>query len=254
MALFVDGPILSVDELQDHDSGLLDVAATCGINVTTKIRLAHEDVAAELRFRLERPRSAEILALATGVRVDQVVVGDTLRRWEALLALSKCYDDAYSTQLVDRYQAKAQQFAVAARMAFENCIASGVGVVAAPVRQASTPVLGTVTGPQEGGTFYASVAWVNSQGQEGAASPAVSATVSNGYLMTVSASGAPTGLPGFNVYVGAFLGAMTLQNTVPLAATDTFTYVPGWSTNGRPPSTGQPPEFIRPLARYILRG
>ncbi len=253
MALFVDGPANTVDSLRDHDSGLLDVAAACAINVTTKIRLAHEEIDGELRYRLERPRALELQPFA-GLRVDQVVFGDNLRRWEAMLALSKVYEDAYFSQLVDRYQAKAQQFAVYARVAFENFLASGIGLVAEPVRVASAPTLGAVPGPQKGGTFYASVAWVNGRGQEGAPSVASSVTIADGYLMTVSASGAPANTVGFNVYAGADLNRMTLQTHVPVTPTSSFTYVPGWSTNGRLPGSGQLPEFTRIVGRTISRG
>ena len=54
--------------------------------------------------------------------------------------------------------------------ASESFIASGLGLVSDPVVQAAPPVLSTTPGPQSGGTFYASVAWVNAAGQEGAAS------------------------------------------------------------------------------------
>jgi len=253
MALFVDGPACSVDGLRDYDSGLLDVAATCAINVTTKIRLAHEEILGELRYRLEQPRTWELMPY-TGLRAEQVVAGDQLRRWEAMLSLAKVYEDAYYSQLVDRYQAKAQQFAVYARVAFENFLAAGVGLVADPIRQAAAPTLGAVPGPQKGGTFYASVAWVSGRGQEGAASAAASVTVADGYLMSVSASGAPSNATGFNVYAGSVLEAMTLQNTVPVGLTASFTYVPNWSTSGRAPGAGQAPEFTRVIPRTIPRG
>ncbi len=253
MALFVDGPTQTVDSLRDHDSGLLDVAAGAGINVTTKIRLAHEEIEGELRYRLERPRSW-MFETPGGLSLDHVVVGDTIRRWEAMLALAKVYEDAYFTQLVDRYQAKAQQFVVYARVAVENFLSAGVGLVSDPVRQASVPTLGTVTGPQKGGSFYASVAWVNARGQEGAASVATSGTVADGHLLTVSATGLPPNAAGFNVYAGSLLDGMTLQNTVPVLPGAMFTYVPGWSTNGRPPSVGQVAEFTRAIPRIILRG
>ena len=45
MALFVDGPASTIDDLTDQDSGLLDVAETNGINVSTKLRLAQEEIA-----------------------------------------------------------------------------------------------------------------------------------------------------------------------------------------------------------------
>ena len=56
MALFTDGPMCTVDDLIDHDSGLLDVSKTSGINAGTKIRLAHEEIATDLQLWLDRPR------------------------------------------------------------------------------------------------------------------------------------------------------------------------------------------------------
>ena len=55
MALFVDGPSPTIDGLIDQDSGLLDVAETCGINLTTKLRLGHEEIATDLELWLQRP-------------------------------------------------------------------------------------------------------------------------------------------------------------------------------------------------------
>ena len=40
MALFVDGPACTIDDLTDQDAGLLDVAVNTNINVSTKLRLA----------------------------------------------------------------------------------------------------------------------------------------------------------------------------------------------------------------------
>jgi hypothetical protein len=116
------------------------------------------------------------------------------------------------------------------------------------------PLLGSVTGPQKGGTFYASVAWVNAAGQEGAASAASSITLVDGNLMTVSVAGAPPNAAGFNVYAGSSLCAMPLQNNVTLPVSASYTYVPGFITQGRQPGNGQRPDFVRPMARTILRG
>ena len=36
MALFVDGPACTIEELVDQDAGLLETAQTCGINLTDR--------------------------------------------------------------------------------------------------------------------------------------------------------------------------------------------------------------------------
>jgi hypothetical protein len=254
MALFADGVVCTIDDLTDQDSGLLDVAQTCGINVTSKMRLAHEDITAEIQMWLDRSRPSLDVVWSPVLRIDQVVATPTLRRWETMMALSMVYRDAYFSQLVDRYQAKWEEYSRLMRNAYERFVASGMGLVNQPVRQAAAPVLASVPGPQKGGSFYACIAWVNPGGQEGAASPAASLTVGDGRLMTVSASESMAGTVGFNVYAGSDLGAMFRQNNTPLPAGVAFTYVPGFVTAGKLPGSGQEPEFVRPMARTILRG
>lgn len=254
MSLFADGVACTIDDLTDHDSGLLDVALTSGINVTTKMRLAHEEIASEIHLWLDRTRPAVDLIWAPSLRIEQVVVTAPLRRWEVMMALSLVYRDAYFSQLVDRYQAKWEEYSRLTRTAYERFVASGMGLVNCPVKQAAAPVLGTVTGPQKGGTFYASVASVNAAGQEGAVSHASSITVSDGSLMTVAAQGSLPEAAGFNIYAGSDLAAMFRQNDAPLPPGFAFTYVPGLVSGGQLPGAGQAPDFVRPMARTILRG
>jgi hypothetical protein len=254
MALFVDGPACTIDDLTDQDAGLLEVALANNINVTTKLRLAVEEIRTDLYLWLNKPRPAIEGLWGTSLHIEQIVVTPPLKRWEAMHALALVYRDAYFSQLVDRYQEKWQEYGRLTRDASESFIAGGLGLVRDPVTQAGPPVLSTTAGPQSGGQFYASVAWVNSVNQAGAPSYASSITVAAGYLMTVGAANAPANAIGFNVYAGTSLAAMFQQNNVPLALGTTYLYVPGQITQGKMPGTGQTPDFIRPLARTILRG
>jgi hypothetical protein len=254
MALFVDGPSATIDDLTDHDSGLLEVAQTCGINVTTKLRLGHEEIESDLQLWLRHPRPAMEVVWGATLRIEQVVATATLSRWEAMQALALVYRDAYFSQLVDRYQTRWDEYSRLTRAAYERFIASGVGLVGDPVHQAAPPALASVPGPQTGGTFYASVAWVNAGGQEGAASVPSSIAIADGNLMTVSALIPPANAATFNVYAGASLDSLVLQNDVALPAAVSFTYVPGATNQGRVAGTGQVPDFVRPLTRTLLRG
>lgn len=254
MALFVDGPACTIDDLTDQDTGLLDIAQTNGINVSTKLRLMVEEIRTDLDLWLIRPRPTLELVWGPTLHVEQVVVTPALKRWETMHALALVYRDAYFSQLVDRYQAKWQEYARLARDASERFMAEGVGLVSDPVVQAAPPILSTTPGPQAGGTFYASVTWVNATNQEGAPSFASSITVSDGNLMTVSVAGPPRNAVGFKVYAGTSLTAMLLQTAVSLPAGATFLFVPGEITQGALPGSGQAPDFTRPLARTILRG
>jgi hypothetical protein len=254
MALYVDGPTSTIDDLTHQDSGLPDIAQTCGIDATTKLNLAHEELETDLQLWLDRPRPTMELFTGTTGRLEQVVVTPALKRWETMMALSMFYRDAYFSQLVDRYQARWDEYSILTRDAYGKFVASGLGLVSNPVRQAALPVLGSIAGPEAGGTFYAKVAWVNAAGQEGAASEPSSITIADNNLMTVSAVHAPANAVGFNVYAGATLNALVAQNDAPLPVGGSFTYVPGLRTQGRAPGKGQRPDYVRPLVRTILRG
>jgi hypothetical protein len=177
MALFVDGPACTIDDLTNQDAGLLDVALGTNINVSTKLRLAMEEIQTDLQLWLNRPRPTIGLAWVPTLHIGQVVATPPLKCWETMHALALVYRDAYFSQLVDRYQAKWQEYANLARGARESFIASGFGLVSDPVPQAAPPDLATTPGPQSGGTFYACVCWVNSTNQEGAPSEPASVIV-----------------------------------------------------------------------------
>jgi hypothetical protein len=254
MALFVDGPACTIDDLADQDAGLLDVALSTGINISTKLRLAVEEIRTDLHIWLERPRPTLELLWGPTLRTEQIVVTPALKRWETMHALALVYRDAYFSQLVDRYQQKWKEYARQARYASDDFVASGVGLVSDPVIQATPPILSTAAGPQAGGIYYASVTWVNAANQEGAPSYASSITVADGYLMTVGTTGAPANVTGFNVYAGTALTTMFRQNQSLLPVNNTFLYIPGLVAPGPPAGTGQTPDFIRPLVRTMLRG
>jgi hypothetical protein len=254
MALFVDGPACTIDDLVDQDAGLLSVAETNGINVSSKLRLAQEEIETDLKLWLIKPRPTMVMLWGPVLRVEQIVVTSPLKRWETMHALTLVYRDAYFSQLVDRYQAKWQEYSTLASAARESFIASGLGLVSDPIHRAMPPVLSSVPGPQEGGTFYASVSWVNAAGQEGAASAASSITIPDGQLMAVAAINSTGNAVGFWVYAGTALSSMFRQNDVALPVGATYTYIPGQVTQGSLPGRGQKPEFVRPLARTLLRG
>jgi hypothetical protein len=191
---------------------------------------------------------------APTLRIEQIIVNDPLRRWERMSALAHVYRDAYFSQLVDRYQAKWDEYTALTRNAREIFIATGLELTGDPIRKAEPPLLSTAAGAGTGGMFYASVAWVNAAGQEGQASDASSITVGAGRYMTVTAASTLADAAGFNVYAGSRPDSLTLQNAVPLTPGSSYTYVPGMVAGGRGPGSGQGSQFRRRLTRTILRG
>jgi hypothetical protein len=252
VALFVDGTSVSIEDLVDHDAGMLDTAQTSGINLTTKIRLARQEIQNEVEIWLNR-LTPRLPAIAT--RVEQIVVTSPLKRWMAMHALELVYRDSYFSQLVDRYKAKWEQYTVLSDSAREDVLSAGVGIVNDPMPIAEPPALGSTAGSQQGGTFYASVAWVNAAGQSGEASAASTITILDGNVMTVTAIDPPPNAVGFNVYAGSLLTPLFQQNDVALPPGAAFYFIPANAkASGPMAGAGQAPDAIKHLPRAIWRG
>ena len=255
MALFVDGPACTIDDLVDQDSGLLETAQNCGINLTTKLRLGTQEVENEIQTWLDRPHSLIRRFSYVGIRLDQVVATAPLRLWLGMHTLELVYRDGYFSQLTDRYKGKWVQYAKLAREARDSFVAAGLGIVSDPMPLAAPPVLNSVEGSQQGGTFYAKVAWVNAAGQAGAASAASTITLGDGHLMTVLGTDPPRNAVGCNVYAGWTLDSLFQQHDVAVPPGIEFYFTPATAKRvGIPAGSGQVPDTTKPLPRSILRG
>jgi hypothetical protein len=254
MALFTDGLISSMDELAAYDSQLLDIASEEGINVTQKMALAQEQIGLDLVSMLASLKSADWpLWLVREPHLGQIVVTPALKVWHIYRSLEMVYSDAYYDQLNDRYGAKRDQFQQSAQMAREKLIQIGVGVVLNPIPQAITPQLIAITGSLPDATYYATMAWVNQAGQEGASAvPDAIATVSSAF--EVQPVAAPAHAVGWNAYVGTAPDSMVIQNTTLIASNQAWQQLAAPATTGAAPGNGQKPQFFKPLPRVIRRG
>ena len=246
MALFTDGPVSAIDELAEHDSQLLNVATVEGIDVTTKLKLAQEELALELDAMLER----------TGLeraRLDHVVVTPPLRLWHTYRSLEMVYGDAYNNQLNDRYANKRDQFHELARWAMDRLIRLGVGMAAIPVPKAATPEVTLTPGPLADGTYYVSMSWVNSTGEEGASADAMNVTTASSTFV-VQPLRAPATAAGWNVYAGIDPDQLARQNSTVNPVGSTWVQPSVVATNGPTPTAGQAPSMLQRIARRISRG
>ena len=157
MALFTDGPIAAADDLVGHDSAVLTVASTEGIDLTKKLSLAMAELALEL---------AKLLP--TVERLDRVAVTPAIKMWHTFRTLELVYRDAYQNQLNDRYAGKRDQFASLGKWALEKLMEAGVGIISSPIPKAPAPELTYFPGQQAGATYYVGVSWSGGQGEEGA--------------------------------------------------------------------------------------
>jgi len=254
MALFTDGPPSSMDDLTGVDSQLMSVANVEGIDVTRKLGLAQDELALELHTLLGRLTCVDQpFWFPAQPMVENVVITPALKLWHTYRTLEMVYADAFNSQLNDRYAGKRDQFHAKAKWAYERLIESGVGMVLDPVPEAATPLVEPAVGGLLGGIFYVTMAWVNSAGQEGAcASPADVTLVASAILVHPGA--APPRATGWNVYAGRSPEALVMQNASPIAAGQTWLQTNMPATSGRAPGSGQGPDYIQAVPRFIQRG
>src|SRR5262245_41276572 len=109
MALFIDGPASTIEDLRAYDTQLGDVASNENIDVTQKLWLAQQQISIELERLLDRRYPLE-----------KVVQSPPLVLWHTYRSLELLYRDAYFTHLNDRFKAKRMQFHELAKSAYEK--------------------------------------------------------------------------------------------------------------------------------------
>lgn len=254
MALFTDGPASGIEDLTAHDSQLLSVASAEGIDVTTKLALAQDTVAAELAGLLRESRGPEfgLGRESSGPRLQQVVATPVVRLWHAFRTLEAVYRDAYSNQMNDRYAAKRDQFRGLGDWARDELRQAGAGIVLRPVPRATAPAAQPASGELGDGTYSVTIAWVNASGEEGAPAPPVAVAAPGGGFV-VTAPRSPQGATGWNVYAGLSADAMAKQNAAPIPCEAIWAQT-GAFVAGDGPSGGQAPDYHYPLPRRLQRG
>ena len=255
MALFTDGQINGLGDLQHYENSILEVASIEGLDTGAKMRMAQEEIGNRLLvFLLRYPGRDSRATVRRTIGLSDVVVTAPLQRWHALKTLALIYRDAYNNQLNDRYLGKRNEYEQLSEAAFTDYLQIGAGFVTDPLPKATSPAITNVAGTGNGGTYYVAVAWVNSAGQEGAPSDVSMAATSGGTQLMVSAENPPVNAVGWNVYVGPAPDGITLQNASPNSPGSTWVLPPGDPIQGAPPSGGQGPDRFVVQDRLLQRG
>ena len=252
--LFTDNPAIAIEDLADYETAVLDTAHTEGINLTIKIRLATNEVGLQLQSRFT-PLAANGNGTDPQLTLTNIVVTPPLRLWLLFHTLELVYRDAYFSQLNDRYQAKWNEYKDLSTSAAALLFQIGVGTVADPIPQAVHPKLSLVAGTLAPAKYFVEVSWKNVSGQEGGPSETTALDVPAGSTLQVQALSPPPNAVSWNVYAGVTPDALTLQNTAPLTPGASWTAASSsLTTTGQPPGTGQPPTFLSPAPKILLRG
>ena len=255
MPLFTDRTIVTIDELRGYETGILNVAHTEGIDLATKLALAHEEVEVELTALLnEGATGAAQAGVMTKPGINNVVTTDPLRQWHIFQTLSLVYRDAYNNQLNDRYQGKWKEYNRLANRASSILFKTGLGIVDDPILEAQPPTLRTIPGPLPAATYYARVAWRNGKGEEGRPSAASVISAPDGSLLVVEPVNQPPNARTWNVYAGLSDKDSTLQNDSPLEVGGGWTEPASGLTKGKEAGDGQTPNYYHIVGRVLRRG
>jgi hypothetical protein len=106
MALFTDQSIVTLDELLQFETTLVQVASTHGINVETKINLATSVIGDQVMLWLFEAGASDPQLLARrALGLSTIVVTPPLRRWLEMESLARFFAEAYNVQLNPRFKA-----------------------------------------------------------------------------------------------------------------------------------------------------
>jgi hypothetical protein len=251
MALFTDGNPADIEYLRSYESGIQDVAASEGIDLDAKLTLAASEVGDELLAFISQQGSPDVQLRRRQTGLMAVVVTPSLRRWHATKTLELVYQDAYGSQLNERYATKLSQYSSAAEKGREVYYALGIGMVDWPVVKAGTPAA-SAAGP-DALPYFAQVSWVGSTGAEGEVSDAITLNLEAGTVISAPRFPSEVAAAGWNLYAGATVDSISRQNAAMIAAGATWTF-PGALTAGTAPGDGQKPDYFLVDRHGISRG
>ena len=259
MALFTDANIVTLDDLLEFETALVQVASTHGINVETKVKLATDAIGERLMVWLLGVGASDpqwpkrrILGLST------IVVTQPLKQWLCYETLSRFFAEAYNVQLNTRFQGKWTEYQQASRVAAEMTFASDLGMVYNPLPRPAMPLMAIETGTLDPQALFVQTTWVDQNGAESALSPVNGTILDSAATIVVGMSegalGAPETAAGWNVYASTTSDELTRQNSAPLSIGSTWELPATGLIDGAGAGDGQHPDSYIRLSKQIRRG
>ena len=172
MALFTDPEVVSLDDLLQFESSLLQVSTTHGIDVETKIALAVSGIGDKLMLWLlnSGPSDPQFIQRRI-IGLSTVVVTPTLYRWLCFDSLSRFFAEAYNVQLNTRFQGKWTEYQQEAQDAADMVFMSGLGIVYNALPKPAMPQLSIAPGSTLSQSVFVQTSWVDANGNESAPGP-----------------------------------------------------------------------------------
>lgn len=254
MALLVDGNISTVEDLQAHDGGVMEIARLENIDLAKKLKLADDEISLALTAFLLRHKDKIQMKQNGEPDLATVVVTPGLKLWHAFHSITLVYQDAYGSQFNDRYLHKQRHFERQSKKAADSYFITGVGLTWDPILRARAPELLVTAAPLPAATYAVSVAWRNSRGEQGAPSALLIQKLESNQGMGVRALDPPSNAASFDVFVGFSEQDVTRQNASPVAPGDVWVMPPTGLVEGAAPADGQVPDHYIRHERILRRG
>jgi hypothetical protein len=259
MALLTDYGILGLDQLELYESSITNVTTTHGIDVDSKVQLSIASVSDQILLRLLKAGLSDPQHLYRRVLgMTTVVVTTPLDRWLCMDVLASIFAEAYNVQLNDRFKGKWVQYLGQSDVAQQLTWQYGVGIVYDPLPKPSIPLVSVLSGPLPTQEIVVSVAWVDTNGNEGALSDANGLILPDGSAISVGtvegSMNAPSSAAGWNAYVGQAGLDLTRQNNAPIPIGASWTMPDSGVLQGPMPQDGQVPDYYVIDPRRMPRG
>lgn len=259
MALFTDPDVVTLDDLLQFESSLIQISTTHGIDVETKINLAINAISDKLMLWLLNSGASDPQFLQRrNLGLSTVVITPTLNRWICFDSLSRFFAEAYNVQLNTRFQGKWTEYQQQSQAASDMVFMSGLGIVYNPLPKPAMPVLTVGAGSILAESFFVQTTWVDKYGNESAPGPVNGQLLPNLSSVTVMAVAEsvrpPVAAVGWNVYANTTNANLVLQNAIPLELGSNWQLLSHGIISGIAPSGGQQPNFYIALTRRVLRG
>lgn len=246
MALFTDGTIARIEDLRAHESAVLDLASTEGIDVSAKLKVAQAELGTELLPFLRRGGSYGL---------SHVVTTDALVSAHAVRALAMIYRDLYQSRFNDRYEGKWREYTTQSRRAMRDLFDAGIGIAFSPVPQAPKPAMSAASGALlPARTYYVQIAWTRGFHASGGLSVAEAISLAPESKVRVEAPQLPSGITGWLVYAGTSPEETALQTEDGLEPGMSWTEPDGGLRSDLESWPVQTPDFYLEVRRELLRG
>ncbi len=252
MALFPDGPLSSIEDLQNYESSLPEIAQTEKIDLDVKLQVSKVETGHRiLQFLIHQSANGH---LQFSRDLAHVVISDPLREWYTLHTLQLILRDCYHNQLNDRYRAKWIEYQKESAQAEIRYFDHGAGLVLHPIKKAAEPSLERSDGELEAGVYELAITWSADGRVEGAPSDPLIFETGDGSIPLLHPQSVQTPVHFWNVYLGLSGTPLMKQNVEPIGIHESWSPTSNTVLSGAVMGEGQSPDLlIRPVNR-IRRG